>query len=204
MKVEVIKCLSHSVELNFGETSVCINTDEAENLIAQLRAVVPVPTDVQGAVDKAARDYATFALRNRIGIPPDEAFKAGIAYERERQEKEAAYFPEYDSIVNKVFGAGNLESWELDEAKRLVSLAKAELLKDLASGPTIKGWISRDGHGSLVFSNEKPSRLEWCGWKLWKISRDTPAVVLPNSLFPSLRWEDEPREIEIIIKEVGK
>lgn len=76
-----------------------------------------------------------------------------------------------------------------------------------ADAATIKGWIARDGHGSLVFSNEKPSRLEWCGWKLWKISRGTPAVVLPNSLFPSLRWEDEPKPVRVIfeeIKEVGK
>lgn len=65
---------------------------------------------------------------------------------------------------------------------------------------TIKGWVARDGHGALVFSNEKPSRLEWCGWKLWKISRGTPAVVLPNTFLPSLRWEDEPIEVEIIIK----
>ena len=72
----------------------------------------------------------------------------------------------------------------------------------LASCPTIKGWVARDGHGSLVFSNEKPSRLEWCGWKLWKISRDTPAVVLPNSLFPSLRWEDEPKPVRVIIEEI--
>ena len=67
---------------------------------------------------------------------------------------------------------------------------------------TIKGWIGRDGHGSLVFSNEKPSRLEWCGWKLWKISRGTPAVVLPNTIFPALRWEDEPKPVRVIIEEI--
>lgn len=71
-----------------------------------------------------------------------------------------------------------------------------------APASTIKGWIARDGHGSLVFSNEKPSRLEWCGWKLWKISRDTPAVVLPNTFLPSLRWEDEPKPVRVIIEEI--
>ena len=40
-------------------------------------------------------------------------------------------FPHYKSIVEKVFGAGNLESFEYDEAEQLVSLAKEELLKDL-------------------------------------------------------------------------
>ena len=70
----------------------------------------------------------------------------------------------------------------------------------LASCPTIKGWVARDGHGSLVFSNEKPSRVVWCGWNLWKVSRGTPAVVLPNSIYSALRWEDEPIEVEIIVK----
>ena len=36
-------------------------------------------------------------------------------------------FPQYDNIVEKVFGAGNLEGWERDEAEILVALAKEEL-----------------------------------------------------------------------------
>lgn len=40
-------------------------------------------------------------------------------------------FPHYKSIVEKVFGAGNLESFEYNEAEQLVLLAKEELLKDL-------------------------------------------------------------------------
>lgn len=40
-------------------------------------------------------------------------------------------FPQYDNIVEKVFGAGNLEFWERDEAEMLVALAKEELLKSL-------------------------------------------------------------------------
>ena len=40
-------------------------------------------------------------------------------------------FPQYDNIVEKVFGAGNLEGWERDEAEMLVALAKEELLKSL-------------------------------------------------------------------------
>ena len=40
-------------------------------------------------------------------------------------------FPHLNNIVDKVFGAGNLESWEYEEAKQLVLLAKEELLKDL-------------------------------------------------------------------------
>lgn len=40
-------------------------------------------------------------------------------------------FPHEKNIVDKVFGAGNLEYWEYNEAKALVSLAKEELLKDI-------------------------------------------------------------------------
>lgn len=40
-------------------------------------------------------------------------------------------FPHYKNIVDKVFGAGNLENFEYDEAERLVLLSKEELLKDL-------------------------------------------------------------------------
>ena len=101
-------------------------------------------------------------------------------------------------------------SSELYEGKKIaynsilgfVRSLRAELAAQAQPAPadTFKGWVARDGHGSLVFSNEKPSRLEWCGWKLWKVSRGTPAVVLPNSIYSALRWEDEPIEVEIIVK----
>ena len=97
-----------------------------------------------------------------------------------------------------------VEAWSREDVLVLMRAMYNEAREELRSCPAIKGWIARDGHGSLVFSREKPSRLEWCGWKLWRISRGTPAVVLPNAQFPSLRWEDEPREVEIIIKEVEK
>lgn len=47
------------------------------------------------------------------------------------QEETKPQFPNYESVVDKVFGAGNLESWEYEEAEKLVLLAKEELLKDL-------------------------------------------------------------------------
>lgn len=40
-------------------------------------------------------------------------------------------FPHLNNIVDKVFGTGNLESFEYEEAEQLVFLAKEELLKDL-------------------------------------------------------------------------
>ena len=40
-------------------------------------------------------------------------------------------FPQYGNIVDKVFGAGNLETWEREEAEQLVLLAKEEVEKAL-------------------------------------------------------------------------
>lgn len=48
-----------------------------------------------------------------------------------RQSKPKVRFPHEKDIVDKVFGAGNLDGWEYDEAKALVELAKEELLKDI-------------------------------------------------------------------------
>jgi len=99
MKVEVIKGVKHSVELNFGEISVCITTADAENLIAQLRAVLPVPADVQEAADwyighraEVGEDLETFAKR--------QAFADGMLAERwhvcGKNDAPDDYDPEYD------------------------------------------------------------------------------------------------------------
>lgn len=57
------------------------------------------------------------------------AFKGAIKIAESLQQEPR--FPQYDNIVEKVFGAGNLEGWERDEAEILVALAKEELLKSL-------------------------------------------------------------------------
>ena len=38
-------------------------------------------------------------------------------------------FPQYRNIVDRVFGAGNLESWEYTEAEQLVALAEKEVMQ---------------------------------------------------------------------------
>lgn len=65
--------------------------------------------------------------------------------------------------------------------------------------PRISGWIARDsiedafmGCG-LILHHTKPhrDRGEW--------SSQTIAMHLPSNMFPELRWEDEPVEVELII-----
>lgn len=103
MKVEVIKGVSHSIELIHGETSVCITPDEAQNLIAQLRAVVPVTAGFQEAAENSEIIFSTdgeLTIYSFVGAPrwwatireAEEAlsvFKAGMLAERERLMKEA-------------------------------------------------------------------------------------------------------------------
>ena len=60
---------------------------------------------------------------------------------------------------------------------------------------TIKGWIARDKDGRLWFHWEKPERKgdEWLGFT---------GMFILGGLFPDLKWEDDPIEVElpIIIK----
>lgn len=93
MKVEVIKGVSHSIELIHGETSVCITPDEAESLIAQLRAVVPVQDDIQEAA------FLAYPVKEKLNYKGTgkydknfqrrRSFAAGMLAERERLMKEA-------------------------------------------------------------------------------------------------------------------
>lgn len=75
------------------------------------------------------------------------------------------------------------------------------VLKKYTEGlPTLKGWVARDsvedafnGCG-LILHCKKPWRTggEW--------SNQTIAMHLPWNMFPDLKWEDEPIEVELTIK----
>lgn len=67
--------------------------------------------------------------------------------------------------------------------------------KELASCPTIKGWVARDKAGGLFAYTKEPDRGE-CVW----LSKDDVYISIPCDRFPNLRWEDEPIEVEFIIK----
>lgn len=77
-------------------------------------------------------------------------------------------FPQYDNIVDKVFGAGNLESWEYKDAEMLVALAKEELLKSLEQEQPevdIEKEIEEHAiympHGEFTSDNEREEDMEW-------------------------------------------
>ena len=63
---------------------------------------------------------------------------------------------------------------------------------------TIKGWITRDGDGSLTIypDPDKPRRSRqyqfwWSCVNGWNVPRD---------LFPDIKWDSDPKEIEMTIK----
>ena len=98
MIVEVIKGVEHSIELNFGESSVCITPDEAQKLIGQLRAVLPAPSDVE----EAARGYATAHIKRAEWVPMDVAFLDGAKWKEGQLMKDAVEGIAVDDHLIKV------------------------------------------------------------------------------------------------------
>lgn len=89
------------------------------------------------------RDAALMRQQNLVAIGQETILNEMVASELNRiisflgtlEVKEIKLpnprFPHLNNIVDKVFGIGNLESLEYEEAEQLVLLAKEELLKDL-------------------------------------------------------------------------
>ena len=78
---------------------------------------------------------------------------------------------------------------------------KAGAKWDAEQMPKIKGWVAREdafnGCG-LILHRSKP----WREGIVW--SHQTIAMHLPWSMFPDLKWEDEPIEVELAISRVSK
>lgn len=63
----------------------------------------------------------------------------------------------------------------------------------MASCPTIKGWVARDEKGDVyLYPYYRPTRDTSCWFGLM-------GFFLKGDPFPSLRWEDEPIEVEQLI-----
>lgn len=62
-------------------------------------------------------------------------------------------------------------------------------------------WVARDKDGSLWLYNEKPTREEKSSCWINKSSITNEGIgTLQLTMFPDLKWEDEPIEIELIRK----
>ena len=96
-------------------------------------------------------------------------------------DKYIGYPPEVDEGVSTSLRRDAYAAGMLAERERL------------ASCPTIKGWVARDGNGdAYLYPYYRPTRDKrmWFGMTGFFLKCDP---------FPSLRWEDEPIEVELPI-----
>jgi len=128
MKLEVIKGVKHSIELNFGESSVCITPDEAQKLIGQLQAVVPVPSDVEEAAESWS-SKTHFSWPNQVPAGK-QGFIAGAEWQKEQMEKKISLIQkswyEEGKIAGKYEGLTDDEKYQqgaFDERERLMKEA---------------------------------------------------------------------------------
>ena len=69
-------------------------------------------------------------------------------------------------------------------------------------------YVARDKDGVLHVFNNQPTRQypykgsDKCGW--WFESTTYTQMPISTDLFPELRWEDEPIEVELVRKEEKK
>lgn len=96
-----------------------------------------------------------------------------------------SYNPKVLGLMRKVF------DFAFDRA---YALGKQE--QDAAT--VTRGWAARDSNSDLFIYNDKPKRdTRWDGIGIWYGEYITE---LASNLFPDLTWNDDPQEVEIIIK----
>lgn len=66
-------------------------------------------------------------------------------------------------------------------------------------------WVARDKDERLWLFIDKPKRSQIHGW--WEVDtqnsllRDDDCMEISGELFPEIKWEDEPIEVELVRKE---
>ena len=80
---------------------------------------------------------------------------------------------------------------------RAYALGKQETKQETDAEETvISGWVARDADGNMFMYCTKPERDE--NLQMW-MGRYANCGIR-NDLFPDLTWDDDPQEVEIIIK----
>jgi len=74
-------------------------------------------------------------------------------------------------------------------------------LTEIESLPKIKGWVARFKNGHLWLFSKKPQRI-CIHFDRWYWGNGDAEKQLPNDMFPDLKWEDEPIEVELLIRKV--
>lgn len=110
------------------------------------------------------------------------------------------------NVVEK-FELGKITATIFGEiAKEYLSLMSfIESLEKEPDAPKIKGWVARDRNKALFFHHEKPHRYYGDTWRTDWVMHPQPELHhlrLLDGIMPNLKWEDEPIEVELIIKRV--
>lgn len=66
-------------------------------------------------------------------------------------------------------------------------------------------WITRSKHGILsLFVNDYPHRAyneQWLAYSDGHLDCEYRGVTIEKNIFPELKWEDEPVEVELALKQ---
>lgn len=79
---------------------------------------------------------------------------------------------------------------------RAYALGKQEIKQETDADTVIHGWVARDNNGKLYIYSDKPERYN----KGFRWVLGSAFLPLPSDLFPDLTWDDDPIEVELIIK----
>lgn len=72
-----------------------------------------------------------------------------------------------------------------------------------AEETVISGWVARDKMGTTCLYNECPERYN-APINEWGADNPLQYYRIPDELFPDLTWDDDPIEVELIIKRKKK
>lgn len=155
----------------------------------QIISLINHPEIHEGLFDKLAMVFAVWGgyhLNLKETKPEDTLQEPEVDLEK--------YYPEF--LQKEWFGKSKVRTVsEMMEftAKHFYELGKQSSDKDCLK---IKGWVARDKDGTLTFGKNKPRRnvTMWLGFNKF--------AVIPFDMFSDLKWEDEPREVELTIKKV--
>lgn len=165
-------------------------------------------TITQEEIEKAAKKYAAEVdknVRDLYGIEEQpasltfgecaaESFREGAKFTLGKQERESKSM-QLSDVKQKI------DVWMNSHTDEEVyeALKKYGAIED-SEDTVIKGWVARDKEGYLVLHYKEPHRT--LGNTKWYSAQSQKS--LPRDSFPDLTWDDDPIEVELIIKRKKK
>lgn len=83
---------------------------------------------------------------------------------------------------------------------RAYALGKQESKQESKQETVIQGWVARDAGGFISLFSYCPDRVMHDNLGFWGHNDGSDEIDLPKNAFPDLTWDDDPIEVELIIK----